>query len=159
MRKRQPCVFCGSGPDGIFPLQELFCAGVPQPTCKRCLQRLERVSEEKRCALALASGRAAEPETLRRYLERMDEGGSGLTCLRCGGELWRYQAGPGSDEETWLQFAPPGSGPMAHCMVSGKVKVELQYCRQCGHMEFFHRGYLEQKAVDDSLGDGADANT
>ncbi|HJH62071.1 MAG TPA: hypothetical protein IAC84_02195 [Firmicutes bacterium] len=52
-----------------------------------------------------------------------------------------------------------GSGPMAHRMVFGKVEVELQSCRQCGHMEFFHWGYLEQRAVDDSLGDGVDANT
>ena len=158
MSKRQPCVFCGSAPDGLLPFQDLYCAGVPQPTCKRCMQRLERTSEEKRCSLALASGRAVEPEALQRYLDQIAEGRSGLTCLRCGGDLMRYQAGSGSDEETWLQFAPPGSGPVAHRMVAGKLKVELQYCRQCGHMEFFYRGYLEQKALDDSLGDGADAD-
>ena len=69
---KKVCVFCGREPEGPLSFRSVACGGIAQPACDTCREKLKDVSDRKWCALALASGRAQEPQRLKELLEYWD---------------------------------------------------------------------------------------
>ena len=65
---KKACVFCGREPEGLLSFCSVACGGIAQPACDACREKLKDVSDRKRCALALASGRTQEPRRLKELL-------------------------------------------------------------------------------------------
>ena len=145
---KKACVFCGREPEGLLSFRSVACGGIAQPACDACREKLKDVSDRKRCALALASGRAQEPQRLKELLAYWDAQEdalcSGLSCLRCGGRMKKLPLA-----EQWLHMS---QDPHFRDSI-GVLRVDIQYCEDCGRLEFFHSDYLKQKEIDDSLGD------
>lgn len=135
MKERTICVFCGREEEqGVLSGGHFVsCGGTYQPACKDCEKKLRSTSPLEKVRLALASDRAAAREQLQTTLEQLEaeeaKSYSGLKCLRCGGPM-KY------GKETALQLAEMGTNRLSH-FSSGVLKVSVQYCAQCGRLEFF----------------------
>ena len=130
---KKVCVFCGREPEGPLSFRSVVCGGIAQPACDTYRETLKDVSDRKWCALALASGRAQEDALC-----------SGLSCLRCGGRMKKLPLA-----EQWLHMS---QDPHFRDSI-GVLRVDIQYCEDCGRLELFHSDYLKQKEIDDSLGE------
>lgn len=135
MKEKTICVFCGREEEqGIFSGGDFVsCGGTYQPACKECEKKLRSASPLKKVRLALASDRAVAREQLLAAMEQVEAAEaktySDLACLRCGGPM-KY------GKKTAFQLAEMGTGDLSH-LSSGVMKVSVQYCAQCGRLEFF----------------------
>lgn len=137
------CAFCGKEL-GIFDRNTLLVGNTSQPACKDCWNQLFDLSQEERARRALESGRPADPEALRSFLEaeearrqaqqeeRRRKYATDLTCLRCGGEMFRYghKLIPLGDEGLLGPVLRDG-------FLTPWMEVDILRCEQCGRAEFF----------------------
>ena len=147
MKEKTICVFCGREEEqGILSGGHFVsCGGTYQPACKDCEKKLRSASPLEKVRLALASDRAVAREQLQRALEKLEaeeaKTYSGLKCLRCGGPM-KY------GKETALQLAEMGTSGLSH-LSSGVLKVSVQYCAQCGRLEFFQGDFHKEEGEKD----------
>ena len=139
------CIFCGTEL-GLLNKKKLYCGNSTQVLCKDCYPQYEKLSAVERAEAALSSGRAENAGELRSYLENIhnarqeeDENRkadkekrvSGMTCLRCGGQMLNYgKATFKLGEETYF-FSD------LNRLMSGSVTMNVFRCEACGKVEFF----------------------
>ena len=139
------CIFCGVEL-GLLNKKKLYCGNTTQVLCKDCYPKYKNLSAVERAEAALNSGRAENADELRSYLEivrqaRQEEDDkckadrkrrfTGMSCLRCGGQMLDYgEATFKLGEETYF-FSD------LNRLVSGSVTMNVFRCEVCGKVEFF----------------------
>ena len=88
------CAFCGKSV-GFWEQGTLVCGNTEQTVCGDCQKKYGELPMKERVKYLLDFGQPEEPERLRDYLSTPEERAqkareakkSGLTCLRCGGDM------------------------------------------------------------------------
>ena len=138
------CIFCGRE-IGRWRDEELLCGYELQTVCVDCWERYKKAPPIQRARLALESGRAKDPEGIRRFLEkeeaqearnaqRRERQRETLTCcgqtMRAMGEYaFRYRDG----------------------LLEGCAPTMTAFrCERCGQVKFFDTRFLseEQPEID-----------
>lgn len=137
MTKR--CVFCGENL-GFFSQDCLTCGNTKQFVCQECKKKYGVLSMRERVQYLLDFGHPEEPERLREYLSTPEERAqkareakkSGLTCLRCGGEMLKYgrHSFPLGDEGLFGTVLREG-------WMTSWMEMDILRCERCGRAEFF----------------------
>lgn len=133
------CAFCGKS-IGFWEQEDLTCGSTSQIVCRECKKKYGALPMRERVEHLLNFGQPEDPQALRRYLAtpeeraRMDREGkkSGLTCLRCGGEMLKYG-------RRLFQVGEEGLlGPVFRDgFLASWEEMEILRCEKCGRAEFF----------------------
>lgn len=128
------CAFCGKSlkaSDREF----LVCGGISQPVCRECRTKHLNTPNEERVERLLRFGWPEQPEKLKQFLEDRKKQAqaartaraTGLTCLRCGGEMLRYQH---------VRLAQYETAALSSYAV-GQLEMDVLRCETCGRAEFY----------------------
>lgn len=141
----EKCIFC-EAELSLLNKKKLYCANTTQLLCKDCYAQYKELPAAERARAVLNTGRADAAHVLREYLERIgqanrekaearkrenDQRRTGLTCLRCDGQMLDH--GPVTfklGEETFF-FGDWNR------LISGAVTMNILRCEKCGKVEFF----------------------
>lgn len=137
----ETCVFCEE-PLGFFSKEEIVIAGVGQPCCKACFEKIQPLPLEERERRVLATGRARGEKAMREWIGKREEEArrkeeqrqalfSGKTCLRCGGKLFQYGKHVFKLGEETFFFSD------INRLMSGSLEMEILRCEDCGKAEFY----------------------
>ena len=133
------CAFCGKSV-GFWEQGTLVCGNTEQTVCGDCRKKYGELPMKERVKYLLDFGQPEEPERLRDYLSTPEERAqkareakkSGLTCLRCGGDMLKYGH----------KLIPVGEegvlGPVLRDgLLTPWMELDVLRCEKCGRAEFF----------------------
>lgn len=141
------CIFCGEELRR-WTGQSLPCGGIPQPVCENCWDRYSRAPDIQRARLALETGRALDPESIRQFLsqeeaaeaERARRRARQQEVLTCCGQ-------PMAKEETY-RFLDQTPFSLYRPLTPSLV---LFRCNQCGQVKFFDAVFFSEEQPEISL--------
>ena len=135
----KPCAFCGKSLR-FLEQEDLMCGDVRQTVCQDCRKKYGALPMREMAEQLLQFGQPEEPERLRELLRTPEERAAaarqarstGLTCLRCGGEMLKCGRYP-------IQLGDEGLlGPVFRDgLMASWMKVDILRCCGCGRAEFF----------------------
>lgn len=135
----KPCAFCGKSLR-FLEQEDLMCGDVQQTVCQDCRKKYGALPMREMAEQLLQFGQPEEAERLRELLRTPEERAAaarqarstGLTCLRCGGEMLKCGRYP-------IQLGDEGLlGPVFRDgLLASWMTVDIFRCQACGRAEFF----------------------